>query len=131
MEKEKAEQLVEVQKYENQYSEEKFWDKVAKVAKKAGIKVIYAALLLYYALQSSAVSAKEKAMIIGALGYFILPVDIVNDLIPGVGYLDDTAILVAVVKLLIDAINQDVTCQAKAKLSQWFGSYTEDEIKIA
>lgn len=130
MEKEKAEQLVEVQEYEKQYSEEKFWDKLAGTAKKAGIKVVYAALLLYYALQSSAISAKEKAMIVGALGYFILPIDIVSDIIPGVGYLDDAAILCAVVKLLIAGIDEQVTCQAKAKLSQWFGSYTEEEIKI-
>ena len=38
-----------VQEYEKQYSEEKFWSKVTAVAKKAGIKVIYMALLLFYA----------------------------------------------------------------------------------
>ena len=131
MEKEREEQLVEVQQYEKEYSEKNFWDKLARVAKKAGIKVVYSALLLYYALQSSVVSAKEKSMIIGTLGYFILPVDIVSDPIPVVGYADDAAILYAVVKLLIACIDEQVTNQAKTKLTEWFGEYNEDEINIA
>ena len=40
MEKESKNEMVNVREYEKQYSEEKFWDKVKAVAKKAGIKVI-------------------------------------------------------------------------------------------
>ena len=44
MNEELNDQNLNVQEYENQYSEEKFWDKVVNVAKKAGIKTIYQAL---------------------------------------------------------------------------------------
>ena len=119
-----------IREYEKQYSEEKFWSKVTTVAKKAGIKVIYMALLLYYALDSTSLSVKDRALIIGALGYFILPLDLVSDLMPAIGFLDDAAILLAIVKLLIVGIDNKVITLAKGKLSQWFGNFNESEIQL-
>ena len=119
-----------IKEYEKQYSEEKFWSKVTTVAKKAGIKVIYMALLLYYALDSTSLSVKDRALIIGALGYFILPLDIVSDLMPAIGFLDDAAILLAITKLLIVGIDNKVVALAKGKLSQWFGIFDESEIQL-
>lgn len=110
---------VQVQKYEKEYTEEGFWDKVKNVAKKAGKEVIYNALKLYYALKSDKVSATEKAAIIGALGYFILPIDLNPDVIPVVGYSDDLAVILATLKLL-SCIDEGVKKQAKAKLAEWF-----------
>ena len=37
-------------KYQKNYSESEFWIKLKKVARKAGVKVVYAALLLYYTI---------------------------------------------------------------------------------
>ena len=119
-----------IKEYEKQYSEEKFWSKVTTVAKKAGIKVIYMALLLYYALDSTSLSVKDRALIIGALGYFILPLDLVSDLMPAIGFLDDAAILLAITKLLIVGIDNKVVALAKGKLSQWFGNFNESEIQL-
>ena len=119
-----------IKEYEKQYSEERFWSKVTTVAKKAGIKVIYMALLLYYALDSTSLSVKDRTLIIGALGYFILPLDLVSDLMPAIGFLDDAAILLAIVKLLIVGIDNKVVALAKGKLSQWFGDFDESEIQI-
>ena len=119
-----------IKEYEKQYSEEKFWSKVTIVAKNAGIKVIYMALLLYYALDSTSLSVKDRALIIGALGYFILPLDLVSDLMPTIGFLDDAAILMAIIKLLIVGIDNKVIALAKGKLSQWFGNFNESEIQL-
>lgn len=110
---------VQLQKYEEHYSEPSLWDKVKNVAKKAGKEVIYNVLLLYYALQSDKVSAKERAMIIGALGYFILPIDLIPDTIPVAGYSDDLAVLIAVIKLLT-CVGDEEKRQAKEKLAEWF-----------
>jgi hypothetical protein len=41
------------EKYAEGYSEPKLFDKILKFAKKAGIKVIYLALLLFFTLQQS------------------------------------------------------------------------------
>ena len=120
-----------IKEYEKQYSKVKFWSKITIVAKKAGIKVIYMALLLYYALDSTSMSVKDRALIIGALGYFILPLDLVSDLMPAIGFLDDAAILLAITKLLIVGIDNNVVALAKGKLSQWFGDFDESEIQIS
>ena len=63
----------EIVKYAKEYDENAFWEKLKKFGRKAGIKVCYAALLLYYVLKSPLTSGKDRAKIIGALGYFLLP----------------------------------------------------------
>lgn len=110
---------LDLRRYEAEYSERGLFDKLSSVAKKAGLKVVYYALILYYALQSPKISVKEKALIIGALGYFILPVDLVPDVIAGAGFLDDAAALLAVVKMLT-CIDDEVKRQAKELLKRWF-----------
>ena len=69
----------EIVKYAKEYDENAFWEKLKKFGRKAGIKVCYAALLLYYVLKSPLTSGKDRAKIIGALGYFLLPIDIIPD----------------------------------------------------
>ena len=81
--------LPDFSKYAKGFSESKFWDKLAAFAKSAGLKVVAAALLLYYVLKSEDTPRADKAKIVGALGYFILPVDIIPDFIPVAGFTDD------------------------------------------
>ena len=120
---------VELNKYEKEYTEEGLWDKIASVAKKAGLEVIYYALLLFYALQSTNVTVADKAKIIGAVGYFILPIDIIPDFIPVVGYVDDGGVLLLVIRML-SCIDESVKQQAKSKLKEWFGNYDESKLKF-
>ena len=83
----------DIEKYQGNYSEKGLLAKLSRVTRWAGQKVVYAVLLLYYVLQNPNVSTKDKSKIWGALGYFILPTDLVLDLIPMVGYTDDLAAL--------------------------------------
>ena len=116
--------------YQDKYSEPGLWGKISKVAQKAGIKVIYLALLFYYVLKSNTVSKKDKSLIYGALGYFILPVDLIPDAIPMVGFSDDLAALIAVYVAMKRSITPEIELQAKDRLRRWFPSYTEDDIDI-
>ena len=122
------EKKVELKKYEKEYSEDGLWEKIGKVAKKAGIKVIYYALLLFYALQSEKVTVAEKALIIGALGYFILPIDLIPDFMVPIGYGDDLAVMWGLIKKL-DCIDEAVKAQAQAKLTDWFGDYDKSKLE--
>lgn len=115
-------------KYAREYDENKLWDKVKSVAKKAGIKVVYYALLLFYALKSENVTMSEKTLIIGALGYFILPIDLIPDFLVPVGYGDDLSVMWALIKNL-DCIDERVKAQAKSKLKEWFGNYDESKLE--
>lgn len=43
-------------------------------------------------------SFSSKAMIVCALAYFILPTDLTPDFIPFIGYIDDTAVIMALLR---------------------------------
>ena len=106
--------------YEKNYSESGLWNKIKDVATKAGKPVIKNALLLYYALQSKSVTGTDKAKIVGALGYFILPIDIIADFLPLVGFTDDAAVILFVLKMLYGKIDDWANQQADKKLKEWF-----------
>ncbi len=112
--------LNDLKNYEAEYSEPKFWNKIAEVAKKAGEKVIRLALLLYYIMKSPSVPVKDKAIIIGALGYFILPIDLIPDLIPVLGFTDDLAALTLAYKAVNDNVTPEITAQADSKTEECF-----------
>ena len=100
--------------YEKHYSESSFWDKIKSVAVKAGYELINKALQLYYAMQSPSMPAKDKAIVIAVLGYFILPVDVVPDFIPALGFADDLAALAWALK----TISNNITPEVKEKAQQ-------------
>ncbi len=110
-----------LKRHRKHYSEDGLWNKIKKYSKKAGSSVIYAVLLLYFVLQKKEVPTRSKAMIIGALGYFILPFDLIPDVAAGIGYTDDIGALLAALWQVSMYIDQDVKNQAKEKLKNWFG----------
>ena len=119
-----------IEKYQDRYNEQDFAAKITKAAKKAGIKVIYLALLLYYVLKSPKVKMADKGKIWGALGYFILPIDFIPDFIPVAGYTDDLAALLWAFYAVAKNVTPEIEAQAKRKLHDWFGDYDENEIII-
>ena len=116
------------QQHGKHYSEEGLWNKIKKYSKKAGSSVIYAVLLLYYVMKKEEVPKKEKALILGALGYFILPFDLIPDVVPGVGYVDDLGALIAALVRVSMYIDADIKKQAKDKLQDWFGDVDTSDI---
>lgn len=107
-------------KYQDSYTSSGFIEKISHVAKRAGAKLVYAALVLYYTLQSNAVSVKDKAIIIGALGYLISPLDVIPDAIPIAGLGDDLAVLLYVLRKVWGNVPDEVKSKAHEKLSKWF-----------
>lgn len=110
----------QLQETEQHYSDASFWDKVKRVALKAGSSVIYAVLLLYYTLQKPTVPKKAKAVIIGALGYFIFPFDFIPDIAAGFGYTDDFGALIFALAQVAMYIDDDIKAKAKETLERWF-----------
>lgn len=120
-------ELPDLQKYKDRFSQQGFFDKIQRIAKRAGAKLVYVALLLYYLMQSDKVSLKDKAVIIGALGYLISPLDIVPDAIPIAGLTDDLAVLLYALEKVWTSVDDDMKKQAHEKLSKWFD---EDELNV-
>ena len=104
----------DIEQYQEHYSESGLFEKIGKVCKKAGIKAIY------YVLMDGNTSLKDKGIIIGALGYFILPIDLIPDFIPVAGFTDDIAALTACLHTVKANITPAVRKKAVQKLYDWF-----------
>jgi uncharacterized membrane protein YkvA (DUF1232 family) len=102
------------------FSETSFWSKIRRYAQKAGEKTIYTALLLYYAYKRSDTPTWAKSVILGALGYFLSPIDAIPDLTPLVGYTDDMAVLAGALATVAAYINDEVREKATQQLTKWF-----------
>jgi len=81
-----------------EYVEDGLWNKVEKVGKKISFAKDIKALYKY--MTSSYISWHRKAIVVGALVYFIAPIDTIPDIAPLIGYLDDLGVITAVLKYL-------------------------------
>lgn len=124
-----AKKIIDYLNYQQYYTVDGFWAKIAEGAQKAGIKVIYGALLLFYASTDSNLSWTDKAKIYGVLGYFILPADFIPDFLPG-GYVDDLGALVWALKSIWNNITPEVHDKAYKKLSNWFSNIKREDLKL-
>ena len=122
-------ELPDFMKYSNKFTQKDFVEKISRIAKRAGSKLVYAALILYYTLQSDKVSKADKAIIIGALGYMISPIDVIPDAIPIARLTDDLAVLLYVLKRVWTGIDPEIIAQAREKLSKWFDEEEINEIQ--
>ena len=118
-----------IEQYGSRYSESGLTVKLSRATRWAGAKIIYAVLLLYYVLRSEAVSLSDKSKIYGALGYFILPTDMVVDFIPMVGYTDDMAALVWALHAIKKNLTPEIKAQARTKLAELMPNADKSKIE--
>ena len=120
-------ELPDFMSHTNYFSPNEFLEKISSVAKRAGSKFVYAALILYYTLLSPNVSKRDKALIIGALGYMISPLDVIPDAYPIVGLSDDMAVLIFVLRKVWTNVDPDIQQKAKDRLKSWFDEEEMEE----
>ncbi|WP_322528165.1 YkvA family protein [Salinicola sp. LHM] len=107
-------------KHQDSYSDERFWGKLTRFGKRAGREVASKALQLYFVLKRPDVPLWAKSTIIGALGYFISPLDAIPDFVAGVGYTDDASVLAAALVAVSIYIDEDIKRQAESVLARWW-----------
>lgn len=112
---------------ESAYTDAGFWDKLRRFARKAGKEVVEKALWLYYAYQRPDTPVWAKRVILGALAYFILPIDLIADILPGIGFTDDLGALMTAISTVAMYINDSVKERARQKATEWFGEELEAE----
>ena len=88
----------------------------------AGRKTLLSALILFYCLQDKDTPTWAKGVIVGALGYLVLPMDLIPDIIPGIGYGDDWGALVAALGTVAAYIKDEHKIKAQAQVERLFGS---------
>lgn len=94
-----------------------FWRKLGGVA--ARVPFAEDLLTAYYCAFDRQTPLPVKASLVGAIAYFVLPVDAVPDLLPVLGFTDDAAVLAAAIKLVTSHIRPEHRDAAKDKLAEF------------
>ena len=114
-------EIVTEEKYQRAWSEKAFFSKLPRTTRKLGRAGLRQALRLFYVLKKPDLPGKTRVMIYGALGYFILPADIIPDILPVLGFTDDLGLLAAVFMAATQYMDAEVDAKAEAKVVEWLG----------
>jgi uncharacterized membrane protein YkvA (DUF1232 family) len=100
--------------YARHYSDRGFWSVIRRYQDK--IPFLRDALALFYCLKDPSTANWVRVAILGALGYLILPIDIIPDFIPVIGWVDDAAVIASVLAFVRSQIKEQHWDQADAWL---------------
>jgi uncharacterized membrane protein YkvA (DUF1232 family) len=75
-----------------------FWAKLKRFA--GMVPFVEDLVAAYYCALDPATPMRVRGMLLAALAYFILPIDLIPDMIAGLGFADDAALITAVVGLV-------------------------------
>ncbi len=103
-------------KYGKHYDEQSFLSKLRGIGGELAEYLVTA----YYAIKDSNTPDWVKALLIGGLGYFILPLDLIPDLIPVAGFADDLGVILTIIKSVADHITENHRQKAREFLSRNF-----------
>lgn len=96
-----------------------FWTKMRKYIRR--VPFVEDAVAGYYCALDPATPLQVKAILFGALAYFVLPIDIVPDFIAWLGFTDDAAVLYAALRTVAPHIKAPHRVQAKAAIDRMAG----------
>ncbi len=95
---------------------ERFWDKLRKTLGR--IPFIEDAVAAYYCAMDSKTPLYVRAVLMGALAYFIVPSDVIPDFIAGLGFTDDAAVMAAAIGAVRSALTPAHFDKARAFLAK-------------
>ena len=75
-----------------------FWPKIRKVA--ALVPFSSEALAVWYCARDEETPPAAKGMMLAGLAYFVMPADAIPDVIAGIGFTDDAAVIATVLALI-------------------------------
>jgi uncharacterized membrane protein YkvA (DUF1232 family) len=94
-----------------------FWPKLRRTASR--IPFADQMVSVWFAARDPETPAAAKGIMLGALAYFVLPFDAVPDLLAGIGFTDDAAVIAAVIATLGANIRSRHREAARAALDDW------------
>jgi uncharacterized membrane protein YkvA (DUF1232 family) len=94
----------------------KFFPKLARVL--ARLPLAEELVAAYYAAFDRATPLKAKGILIGALAYFVLPIDAVPDFVLGLGFTDDMAVLLTAFNVVRSHVTEDHRKRARETIAR-------------
>jgi uncharacterized membrane protein YkvA (DUF1232 family) len=92
-----------------------FWTKLRRVGRQ--LPFVEDLLAAYFCTVDPATPKSVKLVLLGALAYFVLPLDALPDILPLIGFSDDAAIIAAAIARVAGAITEDHRARARAVLA--------------
>ena len=108
-----------VQKLNEQRVSRGFWPKITRTA--ARIPFAGQALSVWFAARDPETPTAAKGIMLGALAYFVLPIDAIPDIFAGIGFTDDAAVIAALMATLganIRKRHRDQAAEALKRLKE-------------
>jgi uncharacterized membrane protein YkvA (DUF1232 family) len=93
-----------------------FWEKAARFA--AQLPFAEDLATAYYCAFDRDTPLQVKAALVGALAYFILPSDLMPDMLPALGFVDDAAVLATAIRMVAAHIRPEHRDAARAALAR-------------
>lgn len=96
--------------------EQGFWPKLRRIAGR--VPFLRELLAAYYCALDPASPLKVKAVLMGALAYFVLPLDAVPDFLAFFGFADDAAVVYGAIKMVANHITPEHRAKAEAAIAK-------------
>jgi uncharacterized membrane protein YkvA (DUF1232 family) len=97
------------------------WEKISDCTKSAGRISARPVLLLYYVLKSPETPMQDKVLIISALSYLVLPIDLLSaKRIPVIGWIDEIASIAYAYQKVRKHITPEIETEVDNVLERWF-----------
>ncbi|MFN6339785.1 MAG: YkvA family protein [Cyanobacteriota bacterium] len=93
---------------------------LSRLLRRAGRTVARPALECFEMLLDGATPHQARLTVLAALTYLVLPIDLIPDFIPAVGFGDDMVALTALLGLCSRHITPQIKARAERKLDHWF-----------
>nr|WP_243370882.1 YkvA family protein [Microvirga solisilvae] len=94
----------------------RFWEKFRRVAGK--IPFAEDLVAAFYCATDSKTPSRVKLILLGAIAYFVFPMDAVSDLLPLIGFADDAAVLAAAITQVAGSITEEHRKKARDTLGE-------------
>lgn len=103
------------ERYITSYNKARLFRKITAVSEKISGQLVYALLVLYELISNKNIPLKARLLFMAALGYFIVPTDMISDFIPILGFTDDVAFISYALSKATDFISPEIAANARRK----------------
>ena len=102
--------------------DESFQQKLKHAASRLGREAAERIVAMYYCMLDPDTPGRAKATIVGAVAYFVLPLDLIPDALLGIGFTDDVAAIGLAFTAVVNSVKPEHLERAKARVAKLFGT---------
>lgn len=115
--------------YSKYYNEKRLFRKLKKVSGKISTVLLFYIVILFYLISDKTVPLKTRVIFIAALGYLIVPTDLIADFLPGLGFTDDAALIAYAISNATGFVTPEIKEKAFSTLGKLVGPDKLEDIK--